>query len=79
MDIKLVKGDDWQGLYINNKLDNQGHRIDIDDVITCVNENIDSLNSGNKITFKSYWCDIKWLEEEAYLPKRFEDVKLEDG
>ena len=34
VDIRLVHGDDWKGLYINNKLVLEGHNITIMDLFS---------------------------------------------
>jgi hypothetical protein len=48
MKIRLVNLDDWQGLYINNRLVMENHSLDIYDVIEKILPEAD---------FKSVWLD----------------------
>ena len=59
----LVKGDDWQGLYIDGILMSEDHSISIEDFAEVV---------GIKLSKK--YVDLDWLEDNGYLPKLLENV-----
>ena len=62
-EIVLVKGDDWQGLYIDGILMSEDHSISIEDFAEVV---------GIKLSKK--YVDLDWLEDNGYLPKLLENV-----
>lgn len=62
--VRIVYGDDWQGLYINGELAFEGHRIDPVHALECLGFNVPCIEA-----------DPVWLEEEMRLPKQLSDVK----
>lgn len=80
MELIIVDGDDWKGLYVNGKLYTDGHNIRPEYIINAINDNIDQLYEDNsKIIFKSHNCDYDWIEEAGNFPEKLEDVVLEEG
>lgn len=63
--IKIVKADDWMGVYIDEKLVYEGHSIAEDKLIKLCN-----------IEHELIWCDDEWLCDRGNLPKEFKDVKI---
>jgi len=62
--VVLVDGDDWQGLYVNGKLETQGHSVELDDVLKVFGITIDTI-----------YADLDWLSDLGYLPDKLKDVK----
>jgi hypothetical protein len=62
--VGFVSCDDWQGLYINGKLVEQGHHIRIDDLLQHLG-----------IECREIHPDDDWLVERGSLPENLEDVK----
>lgn len=63
MNTKIVSGDDWQALYIDNTLRTQGHSITVRDVLHALDIQYDELS-----------VDCEWLHEEGYLPNQFDEI-----
>jgi hypothetical protein len=62
--VTFVDGDDWEGLYIDDKLVIEGHVVRIDDMLRLLG--ID----GEKI-----YADDEWLQEQGTLPVNLSEVK----
>lgn len=64
---------DWAGLYINGKLDCEGHSITAHDLMSAL--------AGMTLTdFEVRPCDIGWIIDAGNLPENLSDVKWpEDG
>jgi hypothetical protein len=69
MQLKIIDGEDWIGIYIDNKLVYEGHNIPLLSLLDLLRQN------GLDIDYEIYGCDQKWLEERGNLPEKFEDVK----
>jgi len=65
--IALVDGDDWQGLYVDGKLLQQGHVISSDDIL-----------KATGIDYDYIFADIDWLGERGDLPDNLNEVKKEE-
>ncbi len=57
--------DDWEGLYFDGKLVDQGHQITVEDLLKSL-----------EIPFKTVEVDNEWFFEKSVLPKELKDVKL---
>ena len=71
----LVKSDDWEGLYVNRKLWEEGHHIDLDIIKkACKKFNFDIGD------LEEYWVSDKYYEnvlsEIGNYPDSFDDVEL---
>lgn len=60
-----IVGDDWEGIYIDGKLIEEGH-------------NISPKNLLKKLGYvvETFEPDYDWLDGEGYLPEDLKDVKL---
>lgn len=74
MKIDFVMGDDWEGCYINDQLEIQGHRLEADDVAKAISALLPRLN----ITVASHEADMNWLGDVGQLPNSFNKVKFEN-
>ena len=75
MELNIVYGDDWQGLYVNNLLLIEGHHLDVFEVLSKLKEEYPEIQLAD-VYISEYWCDNDWLEDESFLPNNFEEVKL---
>ena len=86
MVIKIVTADDWQGLYIDNKLYNEAHHIDLEDGLQEILEyrngylsekNYDDLKDFFNMSIENYYVDYDWLEEVSNYPEWFGEIPEE--
>jgi len=63
----IIRCDDWEGIYYNDKLINQDHSIDWNKVITELGYNI-------KV---EYIDDEEFLDSLGYLPESLDELKTE--
>lgn len=61
--ITFVKGDDWEGLYINGKLIKEDHSLHVEDVLEAVGVKVDTLHA-----------DCEWLWDQGSLPDKLDEV-----
>ena len=66
-DVMLVQGDDWQAVYVEGELVDQGHDIDWMYVIAELGCNTYTQNA-----------DPVWLEGQGYFPDNINEVKFND-
>jgi hypothetical protein len=65
--IVIAYGDDWEGLYVDGVLAEEGHSISVHHFCKALG-----------IDLEQKAVDTDWLEKGGRLPDRFEDVKFED-
>lgn len=66
--VCLVRGDDWEAIYVDGKLVDENHSLSAYDVLTDVldKENIDGID----IYDEAYWEKLHYA-----LPKNLDDLK----
>lgn len=69
--ISIVSGEDWEGLYINGALQNQGHSVSVLSVINALKRH------GIEIVYNELCVDDLWLEGRYSLPDNLSDVAFE--
>lgn len=70
--IALVKADDWEGLYVSEKLVCEDHGIEVGEVMAQVLHNhVDA--------FDIYHASGAWMAMVGSFPPSLRDVVLEDG
>lgn len=74
MKIQIVTGEDWQGLYINNVLEEDRHSLSINVVIKRIADYINQLGIEDGISCYFYEIDQEWMEEQGELPQDFNDI-----
>jgi hypothetical protein len=57
--------DDWEGLYLDGEMIEQGHKINWEDVLSYLNFNLETKEA-----------DYDWLADEGALPEKIEDCKF---
>ena len=65
LQVTHVSGDDWEGIYIDGKLVEEGHNVQLRDFAKHVG-----------ITLQEIEADLEWLEDEGSLPEVLLDVKV---
>jgi len=62
--VTFVDGDDWQGLYLNGKLVEEGHCVRVDDILRRLG-----------IACEQIYADDQWLAKRGSLPENRNDIK----
>lgn len=81
MDIKIVfhPSGDWEGLYINGELKDEGHSIYTETLITALQEYLaDNYTPPiNSISYSTRDLDNEeGFDEEYDFPLKYEDIKI---
>lgn len=74
--VIFVECDDWEGIYIDGKLEHEGHMIRNFIWLDLIKK----YGTFNKFT-EHYWADEDYMHDRGSLPVKFEDIpkeKLED-
>ncbi len=66
--IIVSNGDNWEGVYIDDKLISQDHSLRVDVILEALGYKIEDVLT-----------EEGWLEDQGYLPENLEDVKIEMG
>jgi len=73
IDVKVVSGDNWGGLYIDDELVFETHRIGIQDITKFV----DGRPIESILEFELTWPDGEaWINEVMGLPEDFTDSEM---
>jgi hypothetical protein len=64
--ITFVDGDDWEGLYLDGKLVDEGHHVRLGDIFRHLG-----------IAFNVIYPDMEWLGERGNLPQNLDEVEEE--
>lgn len=67
--LTIVRGDDWEGIYVDGTLAMEGHSIDTPEAIELA---IERKATSSEVK----WCDMKWLNDEGNLPLSLSAVKF---
>ena len=65
--IRFVRGEDWQGLYIDGLLALEGHILDAHDVLL-------ALQKVSRFDLQSVTVNDAWMCEQGRLPVHFHKV-----
>ena len=74
MKIQIVTGEDWQGIYINNVLEDEEHSLSVNIVVKQIADYINQLGIEDGISCYFYEIDQEWMEEQGELPQDFNDI-----
>jgi hypothetical protein len=67
LEVTIVNGDDWVGLYVNGKIVVQGHSLTPHEILGAVD-----------IIPKEINPDMEWLDNIGHLPENLSEVKKEE-
>lgn len=65
--IVFVRANDWEGIYVFNRLKDEGHRLDSTHVLNALS-----------IAYTVEYADEKWLGNEGRLPLDLADCVFEE-
>ena len=68
--ITLVRGSDWEALYVNGELVDEGHRISAVGVLDYLN----GMRVQDAITTEIKLADSDWLEDRGSFPDTLDEV-----
>lgn len=70
-EIVIVRGENWEGIFINGALKMQDHRIEIPELLGV-------LRDFFKLQFeiRTLDCDYEWLNNSGGLPEKLDKVKI---
>lgn len=77
MIVKIVNGDVWKALYIDDELIYENHDIEIPDFLEYIKENNENELISD-IEYSEHWCDPEWLEDVGGFPQNFYDIRFEE-
>jgi hypothetical protein len=64
MQVTIVDGDDWEGLYVDGRLVTEGHRVSVTEALNAVG-----------VSCEVVYADDHWLEEVGRLPDQLRKVR----
>lgn len=68
--LVLVRGDDWEGIYVDGTLVTEGHSTE---TIAAI-----EIAVAHHVTeCETQYADLAWLHDEGNLPRRLDEVKLQ--
>lgn len=73
--VVLVKSDDWQGLYINNKLWEEGHHIEFSMIIDRCKKNGVDISDLEEVWVSEDYQEK--LEDMGNFPDSYDEVEVE--
>ncbi len=65
-EITYVQGDDWEGVYVDGKLELEGHSLDFRDVLDILGCKVSTIPA-----------DCNWLHKVGRLPSDLKEVKID--
>ena len=81
MDIKIVfhPSGDWEGLYVDGELEDEGHSIRIDELIVAINKNIPDMPFELNYSTRDLGNEEGFDAEEFSFPLKYEDIRSQDS
>lgn len=68
--VVFVNSDDWQGMYVDGRLEYENHTISSFDMMNVLGKSADGYSFEEEIV-----CDQQWIESIGHLPKRLDRVR----
>jgi hypothetical protein len=68
--IILANSEDWEGLYLNDLLQFEGHKIS-------VLEALEFVSDLGDFDVEPQWIAYEWMQEQGNLPLNFNDIPPE--
>lgn len=72
MNVKIVHGDDWEALYVNDLLFVEDHKIEPSDICRAIL----NFDAGRIFSYDEVWCNP--TDEDKGYPAHYEDLKYGD-
>lgn len=77
MDIKILEGEDWEGMYIDDKLVYQGCEVEIESILTVISEYLEEKDLTKKDFSFEYFDAYVYLKNNAQLPEEFSEELID--
>lgn len=74
LEVKFVIAEDWQGIYLQGKLEGEGHKVSFRDGFELVCDYVNQVEGVDNIEFATYEIDQEWMENEGSLPEYFSTI-----
>ncbi len=66
--LTIVRGDDWEGIYVGDALKTEGHSISLaEGIVIAIEHRVTGITT--------VFADLDWLHNEGRLPPKLSDVK----
>lgn len=75
--FKFIIGYDWQGLYLNNELICENHKLDTYDILESISDYVKKTKidiNEDFFNMKTYDISQDWLEDRGNFPEKFEEI-----
>lgn len=72
MNVKIVHGDDWEALYVNDLLYREDHKIEPSDICRA----IINFDAQREFSYDEVWRNP--IDEDNGYPVHYEDLKYGD-
>lgn len=74
INLTIISGDDWEGVYKDGKLYVEGHSVQLIDVLDMLKD----CGPITSINYKTEYPNMDWLNDMGSLPVNLKDVILYD-
>ncbi len=74
--LNIVHSDDWEAVYIDDKLTYQDYAINPMELLTRIKIEIPGSTKLNDLVVDEWWADADWISKNLIFPESFSDVKL---
>ena len=74
--INIVHANNWEAVYINEKLSYQDRLINPVELLLYIKTKIPGSSKLNDLIVDEWWADEEWMSKNQNFPKTFEEVKL---
>ena len=74
--INIVHANNWEAVYINEKLSYQDHLINPVELLLYIKTKIPGSSKLNDLIVDEWWADDDWTNQIQTFPESFKDVKV---
>lgn len=74
--INIVHANNWEAVYINEKLSYQDRLINPVELLLYIKTKIPGSSKLNDLIIDEWWADENWMNQIQLFPENFDDVKL---
>ena len=74
--INIVHANNWEAVYINEKLSYQDRLINPVELLLYIKTKIPGSSKLNDLIVDEWWADENWMNQIQLFPENFDDVKL---
>lgn len=74
--INIVHANNWEAVYINEKLSYQDRLINPVELLLYIKTKIPGSSKLNDLIVDEWWADDDWTNQIQTFPENFKDVKV---